>query len=253
MIILELRNISKRFGGYCAVTEVSFSVKEGELLALVGPNGAGKTTLFNIITGLYGPTSGEVLWRNEEIGHLKLHQRAARGIIRTFQQTKLFSSLTIQENILMGCHLQEKGGVRRTVFGYSRDERRAIEDRMDNIMVFTGLADKKDKTAGDLSFGDQRILEIGIALGGDPSLLLLDEPMAGMNTTETKKCMDLVRRIGEKGVTVLIIDHDMSAIMSNCPRVIVLDHGEKIAEGQPAEILKNPAVIESYLGTGFHA
>jgi len=251
MKLLEIIELTKKFGGFCALSKVSFSVESGELLGLVGPNGAGKTTLFNIVTGLYKADEGKVFFKEQDITGLKFHQHGVRGIIRTFQLTRIFSSLTVQENIEIGCHLQQKGGIKRTLLGCSREERAQLEENVKGILTFTGLMNKKKMISKHLAFGEQRVLELAIALGANPILLLLDEPVAGMNPSETKRFMDLVHQIRGRETTLVIIDHDMPAIMNNCSKVIVMDHGEKIAEGKPSEIVENRTVIESYLGKGY--
>ncbi|MBW1971377.1 MAG: hypothetical protein DRP55_07930 [Spirochaetes bacterium] len=248
MNILEVVGLTKFFGGYKAVVDFDMIIKQGELLGLVGPNGAGKTTVFNMITGFITPTKGKIIFKGKEITSLKPHKRAALGIVRTFQNTELFSSLTVEDNVTLGCHLMEKGGIRRFFFGEKKDEISKLRERVNEIISFTGLENRRYHRASDLPYGEQRVLEIAIALGANPTLLLLDEPVAGMNPAETKRCMGLLHQIIEKGTTVLLVEHDMKAVMNNCERVIVMNAGEKLAEGTPSYIQAHPEVIRSYLG-----
>lgn len=250
MSLLTVNNLGKKFGGYQAVSQVDFEINPHELLGLIGPNGAGKTTIFNLITGFLNPTSGNIFFEDQDITHLPPHQRAKRGIVRTFQKTSLFTGLTVRENLHIASHMHEAGGWRRMFFGAPADEQIALEKDLDDILNLVELKEKAAKMAEDLAYGDQRFLEIGIALAARPKLLLLDEPVAGLNPTETNACMRLVKNIiQERKITVLLVEHDMRAVMENCDRIVVIDHGEKLAEGQSEEIQNNPKVIEAYLGS----
>lgn len=250
MGILDVRELTKVFGGFRAVSKLSFSVEPGEILGLVGPNGAGKTTTFNLITGFYTPTAGTILFKGLDVTGRPPHELAQRGLVRTFQNTKVFSRLSVEDNVRTGCYKRMKGGLRRTLFGAPRAEAEALEARVDEIIAFTGLQDSRQKSAEDLPYGDQRTLEIAVALGADPELLLLDEPFAGMNPAEADHCMALIHKTRDSGVTVLLVDHHMDTLMKHCHRLVVMHHGEKLAEGKPGEIERDPKVIETYLGSG---
>ena len=246
---LTVQNLSKNFGGFSALSGVDFSLGEREVLGLVGPNGAGKTTLFNLITGFLKPSQGEISFQGRNITRLNPYEIARVGVIRTFQLNKIFLNLTVEENIRIGCYLHEKGGVKRFLIRSSREEEEEINEKVNRTIALIGIEDLRKKVAEDLPYGDQKLLGIGISMGAEPTLLLLDEPFAGMNPVETARCVALLRRIMEKGTTLFLVDHNMRAVMGFCDRIVVLNFGRKIAEGKPAEIRENPEVIASYLGS----
>jgi branched-chain amino acid transport system ATP-binding protein len=247
--LLELDRVSKRFGGLTAVRDLSFRVEEGEIRGLIGPNGAGKTTTFNVISGFYRPTSGSIRYRGRTISGLGASRIAEDGLVRTFQSTTLFHEMTVFENMLVGCHLQARTGLFAALFGLDGPRRRAAEARALQVLRFLGLEQRRDDVAANLPHGLQKALGLGIALAGAPKLLLLDEPFAGMNSEETRTMMGLVRRIREEGVTILLVEHDMQAVMGLCDRITVLNFGVLLAEGSPQEIRAHPEVVEAYLGT----
>jgi branched-chain amino acid transport system ATP-binding protein len=250
MSLLSLFDVRKSFGGLSAVSDVSFVVNEGEIAGLIGPNGAGKTTLFNIVTSIYPPTGGRVLFRGEDVAGRKPHDVTQRGIARTFQNIRLFPKMTARENVMVGRHAGGKAGIWRSVLRTrsQRAEEARIREKTDELLSLMGLGEYGDSPAGKLPYGHQRRLEIARALAAEPRLLLLDEPAAGMNDSETHDLHRLILAIRESGVTVLLIEHDMSLVMNVCDRLVVLNFGRKIAEGTPEEIRGNPEVIEAYLG-----
>ena len=247
--LLRVSGLQRSFGGFSAVAGIDFEIRQGEILGLVGPNGAGKSTIFNLISGHIKPTDGRVYFRDRDVTGWDLPEVARLGVVRSFQLNKLFSELTVDENIRIGCHTSEPRGLSRLLFGPRREQRQGFEARVRAIIERIGLADQHQKRATDLSYGDQKLLAIGIVLGVEPVLMMLDEPFAGMNQTETQRCAELVKSMVSDGRTVFLVDHNMRAIMGICDRVIVLNFGRKVAEGRPEDVQSNPEVIQCYLGT----
>lgn len=248
--LLELKNITICFGGLVAVNGVSLEVREGEVVALIGPNGAGKSTIFNVITGIYPPTSGKVLFRDKDITGLKPYAITDRGIARTFQNIRLFKNLSVLDNVKIGCHCRGRAGIFGALSRHPgvKTEEKVMRDKSLKAMDIVDLTGKKDELAKNLSYGEQRRLEIARALASEPMLLLLDEPAAGMNPQEKQTLMQMVQRIRRIGITIFLVEHDMKFVMSLSDRVDVLDYGSKIASGSPSEIQRDAQVIAAYLG-----
>jgi len=251
MTMLRLNGITKVFGGLTALEDVSFSVNDGSITGVIGPNGAGKTTLFNIVTGLYTQTSGEVYLGEKNISFFETETLAGFGLVRTFQNVELFGQMTVLENVMVGLHTKSRSGILSCAFklpGQIKEEKYIREKSME-WLEFTGMTDLADMMAGNLPFGKGRLLEISRALAARPQVILMDEPAAGLNSRETAELSLLIRRIRESGITIVLVEHDMDLVMDICDSIVVLNLGKKLAEGTPREIQENPAVISAYLGS----
>ncbi|WP_421578848.1 ABC transporter ATP-binding protein [Shinella sp. M31] len=250
--ILQIKNITKRYGGLTAVNDVTFDVNKGEILSVIGPNGAGKSTLFKLISSFVPATSGEVLFNGTRISSLAPHKVAQMGVVRTFQETTIFRSMTVRENIIVSHHLRSKASLLGFFIGtrQAKEDEAAFAKSADDIVDFLGLQAIRNELASNLPQGHLRALGMAIGLATDPKVILLDEPFAGMNHDETMKMVRLVRRLrDERGVTVLLVEHDMPAVMKISDRIVCINFGQKIAEGTPKEIRENEKVIEAYLGS----
>lgn len=250
VVLLKIRKLSKNFGGLAAINNFNLEINELEIHGIIGPNGAGKTTLFNVISGFFPATAGSVIFRGEDITKLPVQSRVKRGIVRSFQLTNLFMELTVYENIYIGYHKNYRAGPLGQFLHTARakEDRAMCSQRTMELLEFMGLSSLKDELAKNLPYGHQRSLGVCIALATKPSLLMLDEPVAGMNPEETMNMVKLIRKIRDNGITVLMVEHDMAAVTNLCERISVLNYGEKIAEGSMDEIKENEKVIEAYLG-----
>ena len=248
--ILEVKELRKEFGGLVAVDDVTFQIQKGQIRAIIGPNGAGKTTTFNLISGFYDPTSGEIIYKQERIDKLPTHRMAGLGIGRTFQSIQIMDNMTVIENVMVGCHSHARHGIIDSAFRSPRfkTEEKVIFQKSMEKLTFVGLEAKAQRLASSLPFGEQRMLEFARALACEPDLLMLDEPASGLNIPEMEKMGELIHRIKDQGVTVMLIEHDMGLVMNISDMITVLNYGKKIAEGTPSEVQNNQDVIAAYLG-----
>ncbi|MBW1781516.1 MAG: ABC transporter ATP-binding protein [Deltaproteobacteria bacterium] len=257
MDVLELKMLGKTFGGLQAVENINFKIQKGDIFGLIGPNGAGKTTTFNLITGVYPPSNGGILFEGGDIAGMKTHEIAKMGIARTFQITSLFKEYSVLENVLTGFHLSLKSDLLSSLFPGKRKilRKKAITEKAMEMLSFVEIEHLKDEKAKNLSFGHQRLLGISIALALDPKLLMLDEPVGGLNPAEIKMIIDMVGKIRDRrrDIAILLVEHNMPVVMSICNRIVVMNFGVKIAEGSPEEIRTNPDVIRAYLGSSYDA
>jgi branched-chain amino acid transport system ATP-binding protein len=248
MAILEINNVTKQFGGLTALDSVSFQIEEGEIRGLIGPNGAGKSTMFKNIAGFQVPTTGSISYQGQSIEGKKPHTIAEMGVVRTFQETTLFQELSVFENALVGSHIRARSNVFSAVLGLDRQKQQAANDKVMEVLEFMGLVERKDQLASELPLGSQRALALSIALVSEPKVMLMDEPFAGMNAEETSHMMDLTRKVQESGITVILVEHDMKAVMGLCNYLTVLNFGQVLAQGTPEDVRNNEKVIEAYLG-----
>jgi len=252
--IMECKKVIKRFGGLVAVNEVEFAIEDGEIFGLIGPNGSGKTTLFNVISKVYKNDGGQVFFKGEDITNLPPHAIAYLGLGRTYQGSKVFPNLTLMDNVIVGRHCRTKGNLWDALIKTRRSRREERENREKalEVLELIGLADRKDQLVRDLPYAMRSIAGICIALATEPRLLMLDEPVAGLNPTETTEAMNMIKKIRDSaGITIFLVEHNMKAIMSTCERIMVINFGQKIAEGTPDQITNNPQVVEAYLGKGY--
>jgi len=250
MKLLEVRELTKSFGGVTAVNNITFGVEQNHIVAIIGPNGAGKTTLFNLMTGVYPPTTGQIFFNNRDITELAAHQIAALGIARTFQNLQIFNNMNVLENVMVGLHTRSKTGLLGAIFplGPIQTEEHRIVEKAYEKLAQVGLADKALEPANSLPYGQQKLLEIARATALEPKMLLLDEPAAGLNSTETRELVDIIYKLRDQGITILLVEHDMETVMEIADHLVVLDFGNKLAEGTPYEIQNNREVINAYLG-----
>ncbi len=250
--LLNVKSVTKVFGGLTALKAISFDVRENEIRGLIGPNGAGKSTMFKNITGFYQPTKGSIIFKGEQITGYSPSVVAARGIVRTFQEATLFEELTVFENVLVGCHLKAQCNIFNAVLGLDKQQQDQAKQKAKEVLTFMGLDKRIDQFASQLPLGSQRALALAIALASEPKLLLLDEPFAGMNPEETRQMMELTRKVRDSGITIVLVEHDMKAVMGLCDYITVLNFGSLLAEGEPDDIRNNEKVIRAYLGGGKH-
>jgi len=250
--VLSIEHIAVHFGGLVAISDMNFVVNQGEVVGLIGPNGAGKTTAFNVITGFLRPTEGEVRYRGSSLKNLKPHEVTSLGLARTFQRTSVFQSISVFENVMIGLHRRGRSRLWDTLLALPRERQSESElkARAGEILALVGIERRSRELAGSLPYGDQRLLGVALALAADPSMLLLDEPVSGMNATETTRFMNLLDQLRRLGITILLVEHDMPTVMGVSDRIVVLNYGRIIAEGPPAAIQGNPEVIRAYLGQG---
>jgi branched-chain amino acid transport system ATP-binding protein len=251
--MLEVRNLARHFGGLVAVNDLSFAIAPGAIHGLIGPNGAGKTTTFNVISGYYAPTSGRVIYQGNDVAGMRTSALAALGLVRTFQGTTLFKELTVLDNVRVGCHGSAHAGFVSRILGTDRATEAGATARAETLLEFFGLHELRHEMAGNLPHGHARTLGMAVAFAANPKLILLDEPFTGMNPEETRIMMGLIRAIRDRGVTIMLVEHDMQAVMGLCDVITVMNFGSLLTQGTPEEVRTSPAVIEAYLGRPDHA